>query len=79
MLIGTIEKNPNPVKINTLKRNLVLENLQKAQAKEGVFKDDIVAALGDGADFDKVKEKLMEIGVMEEYASENDYGEQADD
>ena len=30
MLIGTIEKNPNPVKINTLKRNLVLENLQKA-------------------------------------------------
>lgn len=76
-LIGIIEKNPQPAKLNTLKRNLMLENLQKVQAKEGVIREDIVAALGEGADFDKVKEKLMEIGVMDEYASENDYGDQS--
>ena len=76
-LIGIIEKNPQPAKLNTLKRNLMLENLQKVQAKEGVIREDIVAALGVGADFDKVKEKLMEIGVMDEYASENDYGDQS--
>ena len=52
-----------------------MQNLAKVQAREGVIKEDIVAALGDVQDFDKVKEKLMEIGVMEEYASENDYGD----
>lgn len=58
-LICTIEKNPNPNKINSLKRNLMMENLHKVQAKEDIYREDIVAALGDVENFDEVKEKLM--------------------
>ena len=53
-LIGIIEKTPNPTKFNSLKRKLMLENLQKIQAREGVLREDIVAALGEGADFNMI-------------------------
>lgn len=76
-LIDAIEKNPQTVKLNSLKRKLMLENLQKIQAREGVIREDIVAALEDGADFNEVQKKLMAMGKIEEdYASENEYGDE---
>ena len=57
-LIEKVEKSSHPRDINSLKRKLMLQNLKKIQAKEGVLKDDIVAALGSGVDFEQISKQL---------------------